>query len=253
MYSHLRPTRSLTLRRALATTPGEKTRKGIRLLRCKECERSICPCHTSTGILASRHTAVENCVKNCSINENLWADSLIFQSICRCLLVSQRLSEQWRNILSRLKNYRPYWMISLRSFRSTVFSFSIKSLFASWPVGRKLEFIHTNIPWDEMTGYRMIKEKGRAIRKSRDLTQQDVWKTQDGRITKTSRARLCIPGLTRHFPVILPSSCVRSLLRKVPTRDLKSGRRQRQRRHQKTMIWLVEWGKIIVLHVRQAL
>ena len=30
------------------------------------------------------------------------------------------------------------------------------------------------------------------------------------------------------------------------------GRRQRQRRRQKTMIWLAEWGKIIVLHVRHA-
>ena len=63
-----------------------------------------------------------------------------------------------------------------------------------------------------MTGYRMIKDKGRAIRKIANFTQQDVWKTQDGRITKTSSARLCIPGLARHFPVILPSSCVRSLL-----------------------------------------
>ena len=212
MYSHLRPTRSLILRRALVTTPGEKRRKGIRFLRCKECERSMCPCYTSTGILASRHTAVENCVKNCSINENLWADSLIFQSIWRCLLVSQRLSEQWRNILSPLKNCRPCWMISSRSFRSTIFSCSIKSRFASWAVGRKLESIHTNIPWDEMTGYRMIKEKGRAIRKITDFTQQDFWKTQDGRITKTSSARLCIPGLARHLSVILPSSCVRSLL-----------------------------------------
>ena len=63
-----------------------------------------------------------------------------------------------------------------------------------------------------MTGYRMIKEKGRAIRKITDFTQQDFWKTQDGRITKTSSARLCIPGLARHLSVILPSSCVRSLL-----------------------------------------
>ena len=62
-----------------------------------------------------------------------------------------------------------------------------------------------------MTGYRMIKEKGRAIRKIRDFTQLDVWKTQDGRITKTSNERR-IPGLARHFSVILPSSCVTSLL-----------------------------------------
>ena len=32
-------------------------------------------------------------------------------------------------------------------------------------------------------------------------------------------------------------------------RELKQGRRQLQRCRQKTMIWLVEWGKIIVLHV----
>ena len=36
-------------------------------------------------------------------------------------------------------------------------------------------------------------------------------------------------------------------------RELKQGRRQRQRRREKTMIWLVEWGKIIVLHVRHTL
>ena len=35
--------------------------------------------------------------------------------------------------------------------------------------------------------------------------------------------------------------------------ELTQGRRQRQRRNQKTMIWLAEWGKIIVLHVRHAL
>ena len=36
-------------------------------------------------------------------------------------------------------------------------------------------------------------------------------------------------------------------------REFKQGRRQRQRQHEKTMIWLVEWWKIIVLHVRHAL
>ena len=36
-------------------------------------------------------------------------------------------------------------------------------------------------------------------------------------------------------------------------RELKQGRRQRQQRRPKTMIWLVEWGQIIVLHVRYAL
>ena len=34
---------------------------------------------------------------------------------------------------------------------------------------------------------------------SRDLTQQDGWKTQDGRMTEKCGARLCIPGLARHF------------------------------------------------------
>jgi len=39
----------------------------------------------------------------------------------------------------------------------------------------------------------------------------------------------------------------------IDSRELKQGRRQGQRQHLKTMIWLVEWGKIIVLHVRHAL
>ena len=34
---------------------------------------------------------------------------------------------------------------------------------------------------------------------------------------------------------------------------LKQGRQQRKRQRQKTMLWLVEWGKITVLHVRHAL
>ena len=40
---------------------------------------------------------------------------------------------------------------------------------------------------------------------NRDLTQQDGWKNQDGRMTNECCARLCIPNLTRHFFVILPS------------------------------------------------
>ena len=44
-----------------------------------------------------------------------------------------------------------------------------------------------------------------AGRVNRQLTQQDRWKTQDGRKTKKCRVRLCIPNLTRHFFVILPS------------------------------------------------
>ena len=35
-------------------------------------------------------------------------------------------------------------------------------------------------------------------------------------------------------------------------RELKIWRRQRQRQRHKSMIWLVEWRKIIVLHVRHA-
>ena len=53
----------------------------------------------------------------------------------------------------------------------------------------------------------------------RELTQQDSWKTQDGRMTKTCGARLCIPYIvTRHFFVILsswvfqPAWCLSSLL-----------------------------------------
>ena len=40
---------------------------------------------------------------------------------------------------------------------------------------------------------------------NRELTQQDGWKTQDCRLTKKCGARLCIPNLTRHLFVILPS------------------------------------------------
>ena len=39
----------------------------------------------------------------------------------------------------------------------------------------------------------------------KELTQQDVWKTQDSRKMKMCGARLCIPNLTWHFFVILPS------------------------------------------------
>jgi len=42
------------------------------------------------------------------------------------------------------------------------------------------------------------------------------------------------------------------LLRSI-SRELKQGQRQQQRRRQKTIIWLVKWGKIIVVHVRDAL
>ena len=58
-----------------------------------------------------------------------------------------------------------------------------------------------------------------AIKEIIDLTQQDGLKTQDGRMGKKCRVRLCIPGLARHFFVILPSRvfqpcmiCVRSLM-----------------------------------------
>ena len=53
---------------------------------------------------------------------------------------------------------------------------------------------------------------------NRALTQKDGWKTQNGRMSKKCSARLCIPNLTRHFFVILPSwvfqssCCVSSLL-----------------------------------------
>ena len=33
----------------------------------------------------------------------------------------------------------------------------------------------------------------------RELTQEDFWKTQDGRTPKKCRVRLCIPNLTRQF------------------------------------------------------
>ena len=34
------------------------------------------------------------------------------------------------------------------------------------------------------------------MRAIEELKQQDVWKTQDGRMTKKCGARLCIPNLT---------------------------------------------------------
>ena len=34
--------------------------------------------------------------------------------------------------------------------------------------------------------------------------------------------------------------------------EFKQRRRQQHKQRQKTMIWLDKWGKIIVLHVRQA-
>ena len=58
------------------------------------------------------------------------------------------------------------------------------------------------------------------IRVIRELTQQDGYNTQDGRMTKKCDARLCIPKLTPYFCVILPSwvfqpsCCVSSLLTK---------------------------------------
>ena len=51
---------------------------------------------------------------------------------------------------------------------------------------------------------------------NRDLTQQDGWKTQDDRMTKKSRARLCIPGLE---PVLSRLSLPAVLLRQVSVVD----------------------------------
>ena len=53
---------------------------------------------------------------------------------------------------------------------------------------------------------------------NRELTQQDGWKTQDGRMTKKCRVRLGMHGLAPQFFVILlswvfqPSCCVSSLI-----------------------------------------
>ena len=55
---------------------------------------------------------------------------------------------------------------------------------------------------------------------NRDLTQQQRWKTQDGRMTKKCRARPGMHSLVQHFFVILPSRvfqpscCLRSLIMK---------------------------------------
>ena len=56
----------------------------------------------------------------------------------------------------------------------------------------------------------------------RHLTQQDGWKTEDGRMRKKCCARQCIPGATRHFFVFPPSCCVRSLLSMSSRFDLSS-------------------------------
>ena len=68
---------------------------------------------------------------------------------------------------------------------------------------------------------------GGFMRAIRELTQQDGWKTQDSKTAKKNcGARLCIPNLTRHFFVTLPSwvfqpsSCVSSVLTMVCTRSV---------------------------------
>ena len=66
-------------------------------------------------------------------------------------------------------------------------------------------------------GSRSAMEWSPSVYVIRDLTQQDGWKTQDGRATKKSRAGAGMPSLARHFFVILPSCCVRSLLSAVRT------------------------------------
>ena len=66
--------------------------------------------------------------------------------------------------------------------------------------------------------YSVLLRRSRRNSLNRELTQQNGWKTQDGRMTKKCGARLCIPGLTRHVFVILPSwvfqpsCCVSSLM-----------------------------------------
>ena len=52
------------------------------------------------------------------------------------------------------------------------------------------------------------------------------------------------PGQSILFTSNMPSS--------QENREFKKWLRQRQRQRHKSMIWLVEWGKIIVLHVRHA-
>ena len=54
----------------------------------------------------------------------------------------------------------------------------------------------------------------------------------------------CFLVLSLPLPLPLPSS-----LLKLPSREIWGRQRQRQRR--KPMIWLVEWGKIIGLHVQR--
>ena len=78
-----------------------------------------------------------------------------------------------------------------------------------------------------------------SVDNSRDLTQQDGWKTQDDRMTKKCCASPGMHSLARHFFVILPSwvfqpsFCVRSLLSQnkkatlQKTRDVKLFRNQK--------------------------
>ena len=99
--------------------------------------------------------------------------------------------------------------------------------------------------WYSFSGY------DRIMRAIRELTQQDGWNTQDGTMTKRCRIRLGMYSLAPHFFVILPSwvfqpsccvegcptvldkdGCVSSLISK-------GNHGLRQRRCQKTMIWLV--------------
>ena len=51
----------------------------------------------------------------------------------------------------------------------------------------------------------LLTELGRAGRENSELTQQDGWKTQDGRMTKKCRVRLRMHSLAPHFFAILPS------------------------------------------------
>ena len=66
---------------------------------------------------------------------------------------------------------------------------------------------------------------------------------------KACKNTVFLSQLCKFIGFLLPLS---SWLLKLPIREFKIWRRQRQRQRHKSMIWLVEWRKTIVLHVRHA-
>ena len=62
---------------------------------------------------------------------------------------------------------------------------------------------HRQLKAENCVLYFVLNAWSAVLKTIRDQMYQDCWNTQDGRMTKNCRARLCIPGLARHFFVIL--------------------------------------------------